>query len=34
MSEKLYVKHPLFPMAGIAVSVFIFAFGLYDKFFA
>ena len=32
MSEKLYVKHPLFPMAGIAVSVFIFAFGLYDKF--
>jgi hypothetical protein len=28
MSEKLYVKHPLFPMAGIAVSVFIFAFGL------
>ena len=28
MSEKLYVKHPLFPMAGIAVSVFTFAFGL------
>ena len=28
MSERLYVKHPLFPMAGIAVSVFIFAFGL------
>ena len=28
MSEKLYVKNPLFPMAGIAVSVFTFAFGL------
>ena len=28
MSERLYVKHPLFPMAGIAVSVFTFAFGL------
>ena len=28
MSEKLYVKHPLFPMAGIVVSVFTFAFGL------
>lgn len=28
MSEKLYVKHPLFPMAGIAASVFTFAFGL------
>ena len=28
MSEKLYVKHPLFPMAGIAVTVFSFAFGL------
>ena len=28
MSEKLYVKHPLFPMAGIAVSVFTFACGL------
>ena len=28
MSEKLYVKRPLFPMAGIAVSVFTFAFGL------
>ena len=28
MSERLYVKNPLFPMAGIAVSVFTFAFGL------
>lgn len=28
MSEKLYVKNPLFPMAGIAVSVFTFVFGL------
>ena len=28
MSERLYVKRPLFPMAGIAVSVFTFAFGL------
>ena len=28
MSEKLYVKNPLFPMSGIAVSVFTFAFGL------
>ena len=28
MSEKLYVERPLFPMAGIAVSVFTIAFGL------
>ena len=28
MSEKLYVKNPLFPMAGIAVSVFTFALSL------
>ena len=28
MSDRLYVKDPLFPLTGIAVAVFTFAFGL------